>query len=91
MGIPAKISPTGQIRIPKAIREKLHLDTGDYLEFDASGGKLIATPKRLVEVSDAWFWSKEWQEKELEADEDIRKGRYKDYDNIEALIGSLDK
>lgn len=90
MGIAAKISPTGQVRIPKALREKLHLVVGDYLDFDADDGKLIASPKRLIEINQSWFWSKEWQEKEQEADEDIKKRRYEDYDGAEALLRGLD-
>jgi len=37
-----------------------------------------------------WFWSKEWQKGEREADEDIAAGRLsKPFDNAEELIISL--
>jgi hypothetical protein len=36
-----------------------------------------------------WFWSKEWQAMEREADEDIKAGRVKRFDNVEDLIADL--
>jgi hypothetical protein len=36
-----------------------------------------------------WFWSKGWQEMEREADEDIKAGRVKRFDNVEDLIADL--
>ena len=41
--------------------------------------------------SERWFWSPEWQKKEAEADEDIRKGRVsKKFSSYKALIKALD-
>lgn len=37
----------------------------------------------------SWFWSKEWQEKERQADEDMKAGRYEEFDTVEELIASL--
>jgi hypothetical protein len=33
----------------------------------------------VLRPSQAWYWSKEWQAGEDEADEDIRKGRVTQY------------
>jgi len=38
-----------------------------------------------------WFWSKEWQEGEREADEALAKGDFEDFDNVEDLIANLQK
>lgn len=37
----------------------------------------------------AWFWTPEWQAKESEADDDLREGRYDDYDTADDFINSL--
>ena len=37
----------------------------------------------------AWFWTAEWQAKEREADDDIREGRYDDYDTADDFVNSL--
>jgi hypothetical protein len=41
--------------------------------------------------SQAYFWTKEWQEAEKEASEDIKAGRVKTFDAAEELIKDLDE
>jgi len=70
-----KISPNGQIRIPKEVMERLRISSGDYLDFEFVDDKLIVKAKKLIDADQAWFWTKEWQEAERKAEEDIKKGR----------------
>lgn len=70
-----KISPGGQVRIPKEIMGKLSISTGDYLDFDYVEGNVVVRAKKLIDADQMWFWEKEWQEAEKEAEEDIKKGR----------------
>jgi AbrB family looped-hinge helix DNA binding protein len=44
-----KVGPKHQITIPKDVFDKLHLTTGDVLEADVEGGKIVLVPKKLVE------------------------------------------
>jgi len=69
-----RISPKHQITIPKEAFEKLRLEVGDLLEVDVAEERLLLIPKKLISKDQAWFWTKEWQEKEKEADEAIVKG-----------------
>jgi AbrB family looped-hinge helix DNA binding protein len=69
-----RVSPKHQITIPKEAFEKLHLEVGDFLEVDVTEEGLLLIPKKLISKDQAWFWTKEWQEKEKEADEAIAKG-----------------
>jgi hypothetical protein len=39
----------------------------------------------------AWFWTREWQAKEREADEDIAAGRGTTYESDEAFLGALEE
>lgn len=71
----AKISPGGQVRVPKQIMEKLNISTGDYLDFEIKEGNVVLKAKKLIDADQAWFWTKEWQEAEREAEEDVKKGR----------------
>ena len=48
-------------------------------------------PKKIVDKSQAYFWTKQWQEGEKEADKDIRAGRVKTFDSVEELIKDLDE
>lgn len=40
-------------------------------------------------IDEGWFWTKSWQSAEEEADEDIKKGRYKDFDSAKELLKEL--
>jgi hypothetical protein len=37
----------------------------------------------------SWFWTDEWQEKEREVDEHIRKGEIISFDTMEEFLASL--
>ena len=53
--------------------------------------KAVLMPKKLVDKSQAYFWTKKWQEGEREADEDIKAGRVKSFDSVDELIKDLEK
>jgi AbrB family looped-hinge helix DNA binding protein len=87
-----RISPKRQITIPKEIYDKLHLEAGDFLEVDIRDEGIVLIPKKLISRDQQWFWTKEWQEKEKEADGAIARGEVsKVFDNAEALIKDLRK
>ena len=47
------------------------------------------TRAQPINTSQAWFWTKEWQESERKATEDIKKGRVKEFEDVEDLIKDL--
>ena len=49
----------------------------------------VLRPRRLVDASQAWFWTPEWQKMEREADADIKAGRVKSFSSVEDLIAEL--
>lgn len=70
-----RIGPKHQITIPKDVFEELNLEVGDFLEAGIEDNTIVLVPKKLIPKDQAWFWTKEWQKREREADEDIREGR----------------
>ncbi|MCL5103084.1 MAG: AbrB/MazE/SpoVT family DNA-binding domain-containing protein [Armatimonadetes bacterium] len=78
-----------QITIPASIRKRAHLEEGDLLEAEVRGDEIVLRPKKLIDKSQAWFWTKEWQEAERTADEDIKAGRVKAFESVEDLIDDL--
>jgi len=87
-----RVSPKRQITIPKDIYDKLHLEAGDFLEVDIKDEGILLIPKKLISRDQQWFWTKEWQEKEKEADVAIARGEVsKVFDNAESLIKDLRK
>ncbi len=87
-----RISPKHQITIPKEAFEKLQLEVGDFLEVETTEEGLLLIPKKLVSKDQTWFWTREWQEKEKEADEAIAKGEIsKPFKKADELIRHLRK
>ena len=85
----AQVRQNYQLTLPAELRKRLGLKIGDLMEIAVKGTKLILTPKRTVDIDQAWFWSKEWQAAEHEAGADIKAGRVKKARSVEELIRSL--
>jgi AbrB family looped-hinge helix DNA binding protein len=86
-----KISSKRQVAIPKKVLETLRLRPGDEIDFVIEGDTAKIVPIKTIKVprDQAWFWAPEWQEKEKEADEDIRKGRYQEFEDVEDLLKDI--
>lgn len=69
-----KIGPKHQITIPKEVFSSLNLEVGDFLETRVQDNTIVLIPKKLVAKDQEWFWTKEWQEREKEADAAIATG-----------------
>ena len=63
---------------------------GDLLS-DFVGAFLAYLIVREKKNSQAWYWTKEWQEGEREAQADIEAGRVKKYDSVKDFLASLDE
>ncbi|MBU4403893.1 MAG: AbrB/MazE/SpoVT family DNA-binding domain-containing protein [Actinobacteria bacterium] len=70
-----KISPQGQIRIPKKIMQTLGIDKGDYVEVNVEKGNVVLKPRKLIDPSQGWYWTKEWQKMEADVDKEIEKNQ----------------
>ena len=68
-----KISPQGQVRIPKKLMESLGIGAGDYVAMDIENGQILLKPRKLIDPSQGWHWTKTWQKKEAEADKEIKR------------------
>lgn len=69
-----KIGPKHQITIPKEVFSSLNLEVGDFLDTRVQDNTIVLIPKKLVAKDQEWFWTKEWQELEKEADDAITNG-----------------
>ncbi len=88
-GMTGKIQKNFNITLPKRIREAFHLHMGDFVNFVIVKDRILLEPKRLVDSSQAYFWTKEWQEEELEAEKDIKAGRISKTKNARELVKQL--
>ncbi len=80
-----------QMTLPASIRRQLGLKIGDVIEAVVKENQIILTPKKTIDADQAYFWTKEWQEGEHQASEDIRKGRVKKFKTMKSLIEELEQ
>ena len=84
------IRAKGQLTIPREVRAAAHLQEGDPVEIEITADGTLLRPKKLIDASQAWFWSPEWQQGEREASADIKAGRVRTSGSSEAFLESLD-
>jgi AbrB family looped-hinge helix DNA binding protein len=68
-----KISPQGQIRIPKKVMNALNIEKGDYVEVEIDRGQIVLKPRKLIDPTQGWYWTREWQQMEADVDKEIEK------------------
>ena len=88
-----KISAKRQISIPKKIMDELQIKPGDEVEFRLENNRAVLIPVASIRVprDQAWFWSREWQEREKQADQELASGKYCDFENLEDLLKDLNR
>jgi AbrB family looped-hinge helix DNA binding protein len=85
-----RVTRNGQITLPAAVRRAAGIEEGDLVAVTIEGDTITLVPKRLVDKSQAYFWSEAWQQAEREASEDIAQGHVQPFDKVEALIAALE-
>lgn len=86
-----RLTSGGQVTLPKEIRMKTNMQPGDFVEVQLDEeGRIILTPKKLVNANQAYFWTEEWQKEEHKADEDIKIGRVKRFKSTADAVKYLE-
>ena len=85
----AVIRAKGQMTIPQDVRDAAHLEEGDPIEFELVADGILLRPMKLIDASQAWFWSREWQDGERQASADIQAGRVLAAETPTAFLDSL--
>ncbi|MFH1087221.1 MAG: AbrB/MazE/SpoVT family DNA-binding domain-containing protein [Chloroflexota bacterium] len=87
----AKLTSGGQVTLPKEIRRRTNMQPGDFVQVELDEkGHIVLTPKKLVDASQAYFWTEEWQKGERKADEDTKAGRVKRFKSAAEAVKYLD-
>jgi AbrB family looped-hinge helix DNA binding protein len=86
-----KVTRNGQITLPASARRALHVEEGDYIEVRVTDDSIVLVPKKLVDKSQAYFWSPSWQAAEREASLDIASGRVSEPKEVHDLIDDLEE
>lgn len=73
----SKLGQRRQVVIPKEICEELGLEEGDFVEVTSAQGKVIITPKKVVDADEVFTPDQRAviDKRLAEAEEDIKAGR----------------
>jgi antitoxin PrlF len=81
----------GQITIPQEVRRAAHLAEGDPVEVEVTPDGILLRPKKVIDATQAWFWTTGWQAGEATASADIEAGRVETFETGEDLLAALDE
>ena len=81
----------GQVTLPAAIRREANVEEGDILTVHLEADRIVLIPKKLIDKSQAYFWTEEWQEAEREAERDLAEGRIESFETVDDLIAGLEQ
>ena len=80
----------GQITLPAELRRQASASEGDvFLAEVRDSDEIVLRRKKLVDASQSYFWTDEWQRGEREAQQDIGHGRTMRFRSAKALIADL--
>lgn len=79
----------GQLTLPEEIRTAAHLEEGDLLDAEITADGILLRPQKVIDVTQAWFWTTEWQAGEREADADLAAGRIETFGSDEGFVTAL--
>jgi AbrB family looped-hinge helix DNA binding protein len=79
----------GQLTLPEEIRTAARLEEGDLLEAEITEEGILLRPQKVIDATQAWFWTPEWQAGEREADADLAAGRRVTFDSGEGFLEAL--
>lgn len=85
----AIVRAKGQVTIPPEIRELAHLAEGDPVEFELVAEGILLKPQKIIDSTQAWFWTPAWQSGERAASDDIAAGRVEIYKTDEDFLASI--
>jgi len=86
----SKVTRHGQITIPAALRKQVSIEEGDVVELQVIEDHIVLMPKKLIDKSQAYFWTTEWQEAERQAQADIEAGQIQEFASVDELFADLD-
>ena len=85
------VQKRGVVSLGLLKEHNIPLNDGDIFQVQIEDGRVILIPMKLIPADQTWFWTREWQKGEKEAEEDIVAERVKSFENAEDLLKDLDQ
>ncbi len=86
-----KVQKNKNITLPVWLLNRFHVSVGDFVRLEETRDGVLLKPAKLIDPSQAYFWTKEWQAGEQEVEEDLRKGRVKAFKSVKELMRDLQR
>lgn len=75
--------------LPEEIRAAARLEEGDLLDAEITEDGILLRPQKVIDATQAWFWSAAWQQGEREADADLAAGRGESFNSGDEFLDAL--
>ena len=79
----------GQLTIPVEIREATRLEEGDPVEVEIVPEGILLRPMKVIDATQTWFWTPEWQAGERQADAELAAGLGERFESDEDFLEAL--
>lgn len=79
----------GQLTLPEEVRKAARLEEGDLLDAELTPDGILLRPQKVIDATQAWFWTPEWQAGEREADAELAAGRGEVFESGEEFLEAL--
>jgi AbrB family looped-hinge helix DNA binding protein len=76
--------------IPSDIRRAARLEEGDPIEVEIVAEGILLRPRKVIDATQAWFWTPTWQAGEAEASAELERGEGRVFESGEEFLASLD-
>jgi len=84
-----KVQKNKNITLPMWVIRRFRVHAGDFVQLEQRRDGVLMRPGKLVDPSQAYFWTKEWQAEEIKVEKERQRGKVKKFRSMKALIRDL--
>ena len=86
-----RLQKNKNITLPMWLIRRFHIGPGDFMCLQETRKGILLKPGKLIDPSQTYFWTKEWQAGEQEVEQQRRQGRGKRFHSMKELVKDLDR
>ncbi len=86
-----KVQKNKNITLPTWVLRHFRVGPGDFVQLQETRHGLLMKPGKLIDPSQTYFWTKEWQAGELEVEQERWRGSLKRFKSMRGLVKDLDR
>jgi AbrB family looped-hinge helix DNA binding protein len=79
----------GQVTLPEEVRKAARLEEGDLLDAEVTEEGILLRPQKVIDATQAWFWTPDWQVGEREAEAQEAAGLGETFQSGDEFLAAL--